>query len=254
MTSMFQPGDLVDVVIHGARFEHQGDHGIDVTVPGIDDPITVRTVDDDGEPLDAVVIGHHVPRVFPGEVWRSREHGALFFAAQDADNAPRLIAADQRAYEPQMVVDHWGPLELIASSNDVDPAPPAASPHPDAVLLSVVDVNLGDQLFSNGLWHHVVGFEDPANDGSEYRRFHTDLAITHGLLFRYADDVWVLRGRDDIPIFAAAAGSSNDVDPAWDSFLRPAGEPQPGDKNLNTPPIEDAAPAVVVVEEPEPAR
>lgn len=258
-TSMFTDGDLVDVVIRGARYHRQSDHHADVYVDGVDEPFCVRLIDDNGEPLDTVTIGHHVPVVRPGEVWQARDNGALFLAAQDGDNPTRLIAADQRAYEPNLVVEHWGPIDCIASSAYVDPAPPAPSPHPDAVLISTLDVNFGDRILSDDLWHQVLGAADPAHEGPEYRRLFTDLAVTHGLLYRYADDVWVLRGGDNTPIYAEVRGPA-EPEPAWLGFLRPADEPQPGDKVVTTeePTIDDVAPAVLVDEPstalPEPAR
>jgi hypothetical protein len=145
-----------------------------------------------------------------------------------------MIAADQHAYAPQAVVEHWGPIDCIASSAYVDPAPPQAKPHPDAQLMSVVDVRIGDGLLNTGEWHVVLGHQDHANEGPDYRRFYTDLAITHGLLYRYTDDVWVLRpGGNTPPIYAEVdTPAPGPEDEQWPGFLRPVDEPQPGDKQL----------------------
>lgn len=201
-TSMFQSGDLVDVVIRGASFERHSDQHVDVYLPGIDSPVCVPTVDDGGEPLDAVTIGHHVPVVRPGEVWKARDNGVLFMAAQLDDHPPQLIAADQRAYDPQTVVDHWGAIDLIVSSAYLDPSPPEAGPDPAAHLTSIAFVRIGDRLFNSGTWHRVIGMEDPANEGADYRRFYTEHAIRAGLLYAIHEDVWVLPGGDDAPIYA----------------------------------------------------
>jgi hypothetical protein len=256
-TSMFTTGDRVDVTIRGARFERRDEHHVDVYLAGIDSPICVPTVDDDGEPLDAVTVGHHVPVVRPGEVWQARDTGALFLCTQLDDNPPQLIAADQHAYDPQAVVDHWGPIDCIASSAYVDPAPPEQRPHPDAVLVSVVDVRLFDRVFNAGTWHNVLGDENPDGKMAEHRRFYTDHASA-GLLYQYTDDVWVLRAAA-APIYAAVEPWAPPApDAAWSGFLRPDDEPQPGDKVLDLPTIDQVAPAVLLdepaTETPELAR
>lgn len=251
MTSPFVPGDRVDVLIRGARFEWQGDHEVDVYLPGVEDPISVRTVDDDGEPLDDVLVGHHVPTVRPSDVWRAR-NGTLFFGVQHHDDPVQLATGDNRAFDPKAVVEHWGPLDLITSAADetVFPStevPPA--PHPDAMLLSAVDVQVGNQIFQGNAWHRVLGAEQPANEGDEYVRFYTHYTPLRGLLFRNVDDLWVRRG-DDTPLFD---------DAGWSGFLRPDTEAQPGDKTITLPTVDAAAPAVLVDEqvtttEQEPAR
>lgn len=244
MTSPFVTGDQVDITIRGARFERQGDHEVDVYLPGVEDPISVRTVDDNGEPLDDVLVSHHVPTVRPSDVWRARHGGALFFGVQHADDPVQLATGDNQAFDPKTVVEHWGPIDLIASAEEI-----VVAPHLDAIMLSAVDVRVGDQVFHGDAWHRVLGAEQPANEGDGYVRLYTHYSMMRGLLFRNGDDLWVLRG-DDTPLFD---------DAAWSGFLRPETEPQPGDKTITLPTIDAAAPAVLVDEtvtttEPEAAR
>lgn len=228
MTSPFVTGDRVDITIRGARFERQGDHEVDVYLAGLEEPIRVRTVDDDGEPLDDVIVDHHVPTVQRSDVWQARYGGTLFFGVQ-ADGCPvQLATGDNRAYDPKVVVEHWGPIDLIASA-----AEHRAGPDPEAIRLSAVDVRVGDQVFHGHNWHRVLGAEQPANEGDDHVRLYTHYTMVRGLLFHVGDDLWVLRS-EDTPVFAEVDSRRAEEQDPWSGFLRPDDEPQPGDNAITT--------------------
>lgn len=56
MTGIFRVDDVVDIVIRGAVVDHHGDHTLLVTVPGVDEQITIPIVADNGHPMRQVTV------------------------------------------------------------------------------------------------------------------------------------------------------------------------------------------------------
>lgn len=52
----FRVDDVVDIVIRGAVVDHHGDHTLIVTMPGVDEQITIPIVADNGHPMRQVIV------------------------------------------------------------------------------------------------------------------------------------------------------------------------------------------------------
>lgn len=257
-TDPHEVGDRVDVTICGAVLVHQGDHHVTLALDGVDDPINVPICADDGGWLRTVTVAAAVPEVRKGQVWRSVRDGFLFFATQPidvvdgqrADGPVQFIMPNNEGKTPAQVVDIWGKLELLAEEGPAGPgecdSTPGQGPTADAIPVEAAGVRLGDKIFTPDhrvQWQTVDSIEKPANEAPGLVRLYTDHEYL-GLLYKATDMMWVLAP-------AATADVVNPLDEwpqptepddaTWDGYLRPLGEPQPGDKDLTASPAQGVA-------------
>lgn len=132
--STFQPGEIVDITIKGARVEH-------VTTEGFDGDATkvaqVVVYDADGRPYyitfppswDTVAVERRAPAEWPpraGDLWRDRA-GEVWFAFRD--RAVFLVPMypvdiSRSGLEPARVMRAVGPLKLMHREDDGEVSEP----------------------------------------------------------------------------------------------------------------------------------
>lgn len=117
--SAYQPGEIVDITIRGARVGHLAANGfLNVFVDGV--PLTVDLV-------DAVTVERRAPAEWPprpGDLWRDR-NGDLWFAFRDHEiflipSYPTTASVDGRP--PDDVMQKVGPLTLVHRDDEQDGA------------------------------------------------------------------------------------------------------------------------------------
>lgn len=246
----FTDNDLVDVTIRAAAVSYQSDHHICLYLDGADDPLIIPIADDEGQPLAGVDVDHAVPRVESGEVWRSR--GGLLFLATEHDGQVLLVGSDHKAATVAEVVATVGPIERIAAED----FPVPAGPDPDAVLVPADKVQMGDSLHRPEGWHTVTGVQNPALDHGGHVRIFTSGSPLTGLLYACDDEVWVLPGRVDAPVYELAARLQ--TDPAsqelrgWLDVTRPT--PPPAAPPTPPPAISDTVVMAAITDDREAPR
>ena len=111
----FEPGEIVDITIKGARveeptddqgnleFTYSGDEGL-VSFEGVVVPLA-----------DAVTVKRVAPPEWPPQIddlWRDRL-GILWFGTRDGSNTVALSNSNGTAHVPEYLTEAYGPLTLV---------------------------------------------------------------------------------------------------------------------------------------------